>query len=247
MLKVKGLSVSYGKQKVLSGLDFEIERGSMTAIIGRNGSGKSTLLSALSGALECSGEILLDGRPLHEIPRAERAKKIAFLPQIMPSPQITVRELVSLGRSPYTGLSGRMGKGDAEAVEKAIDRVGISHVADKRADKISGGELRLSYLAMILAQDTEIILLDEPSAFMDIANERRMCQILQELKETEGKTVTVAMHSLSAAVSFADRVLITDRGNLAFCGTRDACLEAEIIEKNFTVTKHTDGESVWFE
>ena len=247
MFKAKNLSVSYGKRRVLSGLDFEIERGKITAVIGRNGSGKSTLLSALSGAIPCEGEILLDGRPLADIKRAERAKKVAFLPQTMPSPQITVRELVSLGRSPYTGISGRLGKGDTEAVERAISRVGISRIADKRADRISGGELRLSYLAMILAQDTDAVLLDEPSAFMDISNERAMCRILGELRESEGKTIVAAMHSLSAAAGFAERVLVLDGGKIVFCGSVEDCLSKQIIETAFAVTKHTDGKSVWFE
>ena len=246
MLKAENLSVAFGKRKILSELSFNVEKGKFTAVIGRNGSGKSTLLSALSGNLEYSGSILLDGKSIKEIPRSERARKAAFLPQAIPTVGVTAFELVSFGRSPRLGLSGKAGDGDRCAVHSAMELLGIEELAQKRADKISGGEFRLCCLAMVLAQDTDLLLLDEPSASLDIANERRVCGILSELVKNEGKTVLTAIHSLAAAVEYADNIILLEGGTIVFCGTVEECLENSIIEKNFSVTKHQEGANIWF-
>lgn len=246
MFKVKDLTLSYGARKVISSQSFEIKKGRITAIIGRNGSGKSTLLSALAGVMGYGGEIAFCGEELSAMARTERAKKLSFLPQIMPSPELSVRELVSLGRSPYLGALGRMTDVDRTAVERAMSLVGISELACKRADRISGGELRLAYLAMILAQDTETVLLDEPSAFMDIANGRDTYRLLSDLRDSRGKTVVTVLHDLSAVPTLADDVAVLDGGRVVFCGSVADCLDGEVIEKTFGVTKHTDGASTWF-
>lgn len=245
MFKVKNLTVKYGEREIISSQSFEIKSGKITAVIGRNGSGKSTLISALAGGVRYGGEIFFGGSELLELASREKAKKISFLPQIMPSPQFSVYELVSLGRSPHTGVLGKMSQADREAVEKAMVRVGIEKLCDRRADRISGGELRLAYVAMILAQDTEVILLDEPGVFMDMANERELYALLSSLKK-EGKTVVVAVHNLSSAIGFADEIILLDDGKIVFCGEREACLESAAIESNFSVAKHTDGENIWF-
>lgn len=246
MLEVRSLSVVRQGKETLSGLDLSVSRGKITAVIGRNGSGKSTLLSALAGVRSYSGEIYFDKTELRSISARERAKKAAFLPQILPSPQFSVYELVSLGRSPRLGFSGKMGEIDLGAVQSALELVGIAHLAEKRADRISGGELRLAYLAMILAQDAQLMILDEPTAFMDAANERSTFELISMLKKEQEKTVVLAVHDLSLALSFADDIVVLDGGKIVFCGSRDDCLDSGMIESTFNVTRHTDKSSVWF-
>jgi len=244
MLRIENLSAFYGKKQALFDLSFTVERGRFTVILGANGSGKSTLMSALTSGVAYSGKITLDGRDISAIPPRERAKNISFLPQNLPVTQFSVRETVTFGREPY--ISFKPTDGDVEIVDRAIEKCGISHLSGKKLTEISGGERQMAYLAMTLAQDAEIMLLDEPTTYMDASRARRFLDILKE-SISEGKSVVAVMHDLTQAVKYADDIVLIDSGKLIFAGTREECIESGVIERVMGVEKHSldDGTVVF--
>lgn len=244
MLEFDTLSVFYGKKQVLFDISASIERGKFTAIIGRNGSGKSTLLSALTSQIAYSSKILLDGRDISSIDRRERAKMISFLPQNLPVTQFTVGETVAFGREPH--ISFKLTDADLGIVEKSLEKCGISHLRDKKLTEISGGERQMAYLAMMLAQDADLMLLDEPTTYMDAPNARDFLKILSEERD-RGKSVVAVMHDLTSAAKYADDILLIDGGKVLFKGTKEKCLEEKAIENVMEVESHKlDDGSVVF-
>ena len=244
MLKIEDLSAFYGKKQVLFDLSFNLERGKFTAILGKNGSGKSSLLSCLASQKRYSGKILLGEREISQIQPRERAKIISCLPQNLPLTQFSVRETVAFGREPY--VSFKLTDSDNEIVEKSIEKCGISHLKDKVLTEISGGERQMAYLAMTLAQDADILLLDEPTTYMDAPNAREFLSTLKQA-QSEGKTVAAVMHDLTAAVKYADDILLIDGGKVVFKGTKEKCLEEKVIENVMEVESHKleDGRIVF--
>ena len=244
MLKIEDLSAFYGKKQVLFDLTFNLERGKFTAILGKNGSGKSSLLSCLASQKRYSGKILLGEREISEIPPRERAKIISCLPQNLPLTQFSVRETVAFGREPY--ISFKLTDSDNEIVEKSIEKCGISHLKDKVLTEISGGERQMAYLAMTLAQDADILLLDEPTTYMDAPNAREFLSALKQA-QGEGKTVAAVMHDLTAAAKYADNIILIDTGRIVFAGSREECIESGEIERVMGVEKHSlDAGAVVF-
>lgn len=235
MLKINSLYASYGKITVLSDITLNIEKGSFTALIGKNGSGKSTLVTCLGSALKFSGEITIDSLSFSKMSSRERAQHIAVMPQLLSAPAISVRELVSFGRSPYLATGEKMSDTDKAAVDSAIKKADLTSLESRRLDTLSGGELRRAYFGMLLAQDTEILILDEATAYMDTENENK----LLEMVSSAGKTVLCVMHDLTSAVKFADRIALIDGGRLAFCKDKDTVLQQELIEKHFNVKRYT--------
>ena len=246
MLEIIGLSAFYGKKQVIFDINTSIEGGRFTAVIGRNGSGKSTFLSCLSSSIRCSGSILLDGKAISNFKKRDLAKKISYLPQNLPATPFTVRESVGFGREPYTDLSGKFTDDDKSAVANAIEKCGIMHLSDKKMNEISGGERQTAYLAMMLAQDADIMLLDEPTTYMDAPNAREFLNILSE-ERARGKTVVAVMHDLTQAVRYADNVILIDGGKLIFAGTRSEAVESNVIEKIMGVNSYKldDGSFVF--
>ncbi len=244
MLKIENLSAFYGKKQVLFDLSFELERGKFTAILGKNGSGKSSLFSCIASQKRYWGKILLSEREISSIPPRERAKIISYLPQNLPPTQFSVRETVAFGREPY--ISFKLTDSDNEIIEKVIEQCGISHLKDKALTEISGGERQMAYLAMTLAQDADILLLDEPTTYMDAPNAREFLSTLKQA-QSEGKTVAAVMHDLTQAVKYADNVLLIDGGKLVFKGTKGKCLEEKAIENVMEVESHklADGRIVF--
>ena len=246
MLEIIGLSAAYGKRQVLFDINSSIERGKFTAIIGRNGSGKSTFLSCLASSIRYSGKILLDGRAISELKKRDLAKKISYLPQNLPSTHFTVRESAAFGREPYTDFSGKLTDEDKKAVTDALERCGISHLSKKKMNEISGGERQMAYLAMMLAQDADIMLLDEPTTYMDAPNAREFMKILTE-ERNRGKSVAAVMHDLGQAVRHADNVILIDSGKIVFAGSVEEAISSKVIEKIMGVEAHrlNDGSVVF--
>ena len=244
MLKIENLSAFYGKKQVIFDLSFELERGKFTAILGRNGSGKSSLLSCLASQKRYSGKIMLGEREISEIPPRERAKMLSYLPQNLPLTQFTVLETVAFGRDPY--ISFKLTDSDNEIIEKSIERCGISHLRNKKLTEISGGERQMVYLVMALAQDADVIMLDEPTTYMDAPNAREFLSTLKSA-QSEGKTVVAVMHDLTAAVKYADNIILIDEGRIVFAGSREECIGSGEIERVMGVEKHSlDDETVVF-
>ncbi len=241
-MDIKNLSVRIGQKQILSDLSFSIRPQALTALVGRNGSGKSTFLSCVNQQLNYTGEIWEGEKKLAGISPRERAKSIAILPQTVPVPHITVRELVSFGRNPYLDFTGRLTEDDKQAVENALLDADVLEFAEHYADTLSGGEKQRVLLAMILAQDTPMLMLDEPTAHMDSGYEASFLKLLGKLKEERQKTVLVILHDLTQAVRYADDLIVLDEGKLVFSGSREECLRREILERTFGLRRFTVRE-----
>lgn len=244
MLEIKNLSVRFGNRLVLDDISFALRPQGLTVLVGRNGAGKSTLLGCVNRQVPYTGTITGEGKNLARISPRERAKAIAILPQSLPSPHITGRELVSLGRNPWLDFTGRLTETDKQAVERALRDADAADLAERYVDTLSGGEKQRIALAMILAQNTPIALLDEPTAHMDLSYEAAFLELLQKLKRERKKTFLLILHDLNLAVQFADDILVLDGGRLVFAGSREECLGQKILEKTFGVKCYTvwDGE-----
>ena len=243
---VKQLSAAYGRNTVLRDLSFTVPAGSFTAVIGRNGSGKSTLVSCLAGIRPYTGEIAVGGAPLRTLWGRERARRISLLPQQLSAPHITVESLVAFGRSPHLSLGTRLSDKDRSAVARAMAQAELSSLGGRYVDTLSGGERRRAYLGMTLAVDAPSMLLDEPTANMDLSVEAQFWRIVQGLVHNEKKTVIAVMHNLSDAVRFADRILLLCDGALCFAGTTAEFLATTLAEDVMDVKRYTTAEGVFF-
>lgn len=227
----------YGKKAVLHGISFELEENKITAVLGKNGSGKSTLVSCLTNSVSCRGDIRCGSESILHMPPRERAKKIAVLPQMLPSVPITAEELVTMGRTPYLDIGRHITENDRREVSKAMEAVGITELKNKRVNTLSGGEKQKAYLAMTLAQGTDIIVLDEPTTYMDEENKASFISLVKKLKTEHKKTVMMVLHDLTKAIETADNILIIDSGRKAFFGSVRKCEDERAIEKNFGVKR----------
>jgi len=223
--------VCYKKKCVLSNIHFTAPAGKFTAIIGRNGCGKSTIVSCIGGLLPYDGEITLDGGSIKSMSPKDRASRIGIMLQRLHAPHITVRALAVFGRNPYLGIAERLSAADREKIDMALAETELTELADCYLDRISGGELRRAYLCMTLVQDTEILVLDEASANMDIDHEMRFMHALHNLC-TKGKTILAVMHNLEQAMT-ADQIVLLDNGKQLFTGTPKAFLEEGWSERVF--------------
>lgn len=239
MLKIENLSVNFGQKQVLSDISFTLKPRRLTVLLGRNGAGKSTLLGCVNQQLPYTGTIREGDRDLARLAPRQRAKTIAILPQSLPSPHIPGRELVSLGRNPYLDFTGRLTEADRQAVETALRDADAVSLAERYVDTLSGGEKQRIALAMILAQNTPMALLDEPTAHMDLSYEASFLELLQKLKRERKKTFLLILHDLNLAVRYADDLLVLDGGRLAFAGSREECLEKGILEATFGLKRYT--------
>lgn len=243
MLEIKQLSARVGGRDFLREISLHLPAGSLTALVGCNGCGKSTLLSCIGGTKAYRGEILLRGEMLHRLSLRERAKRMALLPQTLATPHITAEELVRLGRSPYVDIAHRFTAADTAAVHRAMETAGVAALADRFVDELSGGERQRAYLAMILAQETELLLLDEPTTHMDAACGAAFLQSLSTLRQ-QGKTILVVMHDLGEAVRCADRMAVMDAGCVVYSGSREECLACGVLEQTLRVKRYeAEGRS----
>ena len=212
MLELKNISAGYGSKSVLDGVTVSIEKGKLTSIIGVNGCGKSTLLKAVLGILPLSnGEIHIDGHILQSMSKNEIAKKIAYLAQGKSIPDMTVEQMVLHGRFPYLSYPRRYKDCDRKIAEKALKDVGISHLANEPMHTLSGGMRQTAYIAMALAQNTDYILLDEPTTYLDIAHQLELMKLLKKLTDT-GKGIVAVMHDLPLAFDFSDEIIVINNG-----------------------------------
>lgn len=238
MLEIKNLSVRFGDRKVLDDVSFRLRPHRLTVMVGRNGSGKSTLLNCVNQQLPYTGIITEGEKNLALISPRERAKTIAILPQTLPSPHITAREMAAFGRNPYLDFTGRLTETDKETVEKALRDADALELAERYVDTLSGGEKQRVALAMLLAQNTPITLLDEPTAHMDLYYEAAFLELLRELKQKRKKTFLVILHDLTQAVRYADDLIVLDGGCVVFSGSKEDCLKQEILEKTFSLRRY---------
>lgn len=238
MLKIEQLCASYHNNKILDHISLSLTPHTFTAVLGKNGCGKSTLVSCINQQIRYTGKISYGDQNIALMTPKERAKTIAILPQIIEIPHITVEELVMFGRNPYLDFGRRPSTEDLTAVNDAINYTGIHSLRKKMVHTLSGGERQKAYLAMILTQQTRLIVLDEPTTYMDIENETSFLETLTYLKKQHKKSLLVIMHDLSQAIRYADRILVLDDHRIAFDGTTKQCLESGILEEVFHVNTH---------
>jgi len=235
------VTAGYRRKTVVEDVSFVAESGAITAVIGRNGAGKSTLLGCLTGEKqEYAGSVLLDGQDVRKLSRGERSRLVACLPQNLPRPHVTVRELVGFGRAPYLPLTGALSAEDREKVAWAMVAVGMDGFADAFVDELSGGERKKAFFAMTLAQDTPVVALDEPTAHLDVVSRFDFLALLEKLRRETGKTFLVVMHELPEVLRCADKIVVIHEKKVAYCGDAAGCLAAEIPRKCFRV--HVSGD-----
>lgn len=235
MLELKDLTVGYGKKVVLQHVSVTIREGALTVLIGPNGSGKSTLLKAMLGLLPASGgKILLNGQSLTALSRKEIAQKIAFLPQSQRTPDMTVSQLVLHGRFPYLRYPSRYSARDREIARAMIEKMELSEQSESPLSTLSGGMKQNAYLAMALAQDTSLILLDEPTTYLDIAHQLKLMQALKALA-SEGRGIVCVMHDLPLSLNFADMVIVLCDQGIKMADTPEKVCASGILEQIFGV------------
>ena len=240
ILDAQAISVRLGKNPVLKGMSLSIPRGSVTAIIGPNGSGKSTLLRALARLLRPeTGSVLLDGKEISRMSPGQVARQIATLPQSPGAvPGMTVLELVEQGRYAHTGPLRMRSDRDREAVERALDLTTSGHFRHRLLDSLSGGERQRVWIALALAQEPRILLLDEPTTFLDINHQIQVLNLIQSLNRERGLTVVMALHDLNQASQYAERLVVLHDGRIVEEGPPKSVIREDILASVFNVQAH---------
>lgn len=245
MIEIDIKNIGYRNKNVLSDVRMTLRDDRFTVILGRNGCGKSTLMSAIASIVPYVGTISADGADVSRMNRRDRARKISLMPQMFRTPHITAWELILFGRRPYLSLYGEITDEDMSVVERAIQATDIYGLLNSYVDEISGGEVRRVWFAMILAQDTPNVLLDESTAFMDADHERKFVALAASLKN-HGKCVAAVMHSLNLALEFADDVVVIGNGSVVFSGGVNDLLDTDLIEREFSVRRYETGGRTLF-
>lgn len=245
MLKIQNLSVFYGPRRVLNEVSLNVQSGEVLALIGPNGAGKSTLIRAASGVIPYSGHVRPNGDDFAAMSPIQRARYIATVPQAVSlPPAYTVWETVLLGRTPYLGFLGQPSKNDEEIARQALERVSALPFADRRVGELSGGEQQRVLLARALCQSTPILLLDEPTAHLDLQYQVSLLELVNELAHKDHLAVLVALHDLNLAAHYADRIALMVAGSIKAIGRarevllpdtiREAyCLPVQVVQHPF--------------
>ncbi|MDI3406015.1 ABC transporter ATP-binding protein [Streptomyces cavernicola] len=236
-LAARGLDLRYGERTVVDGLDLVIPGGAVTAIVGPNACGKSTLLRGLTRLLApADGTVTLDGADIHRMSARALALRLGLLPQQPVTPEaVTVEALVRLGRYPHQRLLSPWSEKDQAAVEAALERTGTASLRDQPVDRLSGGQRQRVWIALALAQDTELLLLDEPTTFLDLRHQLDVLDLVAELHSEAGRTVVMVLHDLGQAARYADHLVVLKDGRLAAAGPPAEVLDAELVKSVFDV------------
>ncbi len=249
MLKYETASIGYTKSPILTDINVTFNQGEITAIVGPNGCGKTTLLQALIGGSRLlAGRILLQGNDLSQLSDKERAASLAFLPQTRSIiPALPVHTLVEHGRFPHMGFNRRKTADDIRLVREAMDFTGIISYADQSVDTLSGGIRQKVFFAMTLAQDTELLVLDEPTTFLDAQASREFFDMLHQLK-AKGKTIILVLHDLAQALTHADRIIVMQDKKIAAAGSPEECLQQQILQNIFHTNLHQfrEGDKTYY-
>lgn len=242
MIGLQHLTVGYGEKAVLTDISQTLAAGQMVSLLGANGAGKSTLLRTLAGFQPpLAGKVLIDGRNLHSLSPAERSKAVSVvLTERVEVPYMKVEDLVGMGRSPYTGFFGRLDKEDRAIVAEAIGMVGIAHLAQRTVDTLSDGERQKALLAKALAQQTPIILLDEPTAFLDFHAKVSTLRLLLRLAHETNKTIFLSLHDVEMAIQLSDALWIVQDGEIS-TGTTAS------LTQNGTLGRFLQGEGITYD
>lgn len=239
-IRAEGLTLNYEARVVIESLDLVAPAGKITALVGPNGCGKSTLLRGLARLLKPKGGVvLLEGKAIHTWPAKELAKQLGILPQGPVAPEgLLVRDLVAQGRYPYQSWFQQWSDDDERAVQKALALTGLEAVASRPVDMLSGGQRQRAWIAMTLAQETRILLLDEPTTYLDVAHQIEVLDLLTELNESEGRTIVMVVHDMNHAAQCAHYVVALRAGQVVMAGTPEEVITERMIRDVFGVESH---------
>ncbi|RMB58168.1 ABC transporter ATP-binding protein [Tessaracoccus antarcticus] len=245
-LAAENVSLGYDRTPVVVDLSLRVPEGRITALIGPNGCGKSTLLRGLTRLLRpSSGTVLLEGTDIHRLGARELARKLGLLPQAPLAPGgITVTELVALGRAPHQSWLSRPSKADRQAVERALALTGTTELADRVVDELSGGQRQRAWIAMVLAQETGVLLLDEPTTFLDMAHAVEVLDTISDLNLQQGCTVVMVLHDLNLAARYADHLMAMADGRLIAQGTPAEVLTEDLLSSAFSLAAKVISDPV---
>ena len=234
-LEVRDVTLGYGDRVVVDALDLVVPAGRITVIVGANACGKSTLLRAMARLLAPrSGQVVLDGKDLHRQPTKQVARVLGLLPQSPTAPEgIAVADLVARGRHPHQGLLSRWSAADDRAVAEALRMTDTLDLADRPVDELSGGQRQRTWIAMSLAQQTDILLLDEPTTFLDVSHQVDVLDLLTDLNRQRGTTIVMVLHDLNLAARYADHLIAVSAGRLHAAGDPPEVLTAAVVREVF--------------
>lgn len=236
-ITTKDLSIGYGKHLIVDGLELTIPDSKITCIIGPNGCGKSTILKTIARLLKPSkGAVLLDGKTIHHQSTKSIAQKIAILAQSPHTPEeMTVKDLVSYGRSPYQKGFGQLTNKDWEMIHWALEETNLLEFADRFVHSLSGGQRQRVWIAMALAQDTDILLLDEPTTYLDLAHQLDVLQVLEKLNKKQNKTIVMVLHDLNHASRFSDYLISIRDGKIVKAGEPTEVMTNQVLRDVFDI------------
>ncbi|WP_086826844.1 ABC transporter ATP-binding protein [Allokutzneria sp. NRRL B-24872] len=234
-LRAEGLSLGYGENRVVEGLDLDVIDGTITAVIGPNGCGKSTLLRALGRLLSPQeGHVLLDGKRIDKTPTREVAKIVGVLPQTPVAPDgLTVGDLVARGRHPHQAWYRQWSSDDEGAVSEALRMTGMLEFSERTLDQLSGGQRQRAWISMALAQGTDLLLLDEPTTYLDLAHQVDVLDLVQQLHDQAGRTVIMVLHDLNLAARYSDRLIAMRDGKIVAQGDPKDVLTEQLLSDVF--------------
>lgn len=237
MISLSDVSIHYGDQPVVQNISFDIRQGKVMVLIGPNGSGKTTIIRGITGSVKLSGgQINYDGKNLVDLSETERAKYLSVVPQNSLLPDgFSVYETVAMGRTPYLGLLGKLSEEDRRRVDEAIRETAIFDLRKKDVRSLSGGEQQRVILARALAQDTPVMILDEPTTHLDLNHTIGILSLVRNLSREKGTAVLIVLHDLNLAARFADEIIILKQGNILAMGTPDEVLTEENLTAVFNV------------
>jgi iron complex transport system ATP-binding protein len=236
-LSTESLQIGYGDKIIVDDLNLQINKGEITTIIGANGCGKSTILKTMARVHSAkSGVVFLDGKMIHKIPTKEIAKTMAVLPQGPEAPNgLTVYELISFGRSPHQSGFGRLSEEDRKVIHWALDVTRLSSFADQHVDALSGGQRQRAWIAMAIAQETDLLLLDEPTTYLDMAHQLEILQLLEKLNKEQGRTIVMVIHDLNHASRFSHHMVALRNGKMVKEGTAEEVMTPQVLKDVFNI------------
>ena len=249
MIHVRELRVARSRREVVHGVSLDLHRGRWLSIVGPNGAGKSSLLLAVAGLLGSTGDVQVDGHAMSELSVRERARLFALVPQqpVIPD-SLTVAEYVLLGRTPHLSLFGSEAGRDHDLADSILAKVDLGWAGDRLVASLSGGEFHRAVVGRALAQEARVLLLDEPISGLDLGHQVQVLELVEELRRTDGITVLSAMHDLTLAARYADRVALLVDGELVAQGLPAEVFRAELLERHYGVPVHVlrgpDGELI---
>lgn len=236
-IRGNNIVVKYEDKVVLKGVSIEVNKGEIVSIIGPNGSGKSTLIKAICRSIKINdGSIALEDKNIYDIPTKTVAQKLAVLPQVKSiTNDILVESLVSYGRFPHLGFSKRLSKSDKEIVEWAMEKTGVISLRDRNLLTLSGGERQRAWIAMALAQKTDILVLDEPTTYLDISYQMEVLELIKELNHTLGISIIMVLHDLNQAARYSDNIYVLKEGKVFKSGKPSEILCGDLLKNVFRI------------